>query len=225
VRARRRGSQVALQVADSGIGLTREHRDLVFEEFFQVDNPERDRAKGTGLGLSIAQRAAVLMGSRIGVRSRLGRGSIFGLSLPFAGEAPASAATAYAQAPLIAGLFVVVVEDEAEIRSTLRDLLESWGCVVVDGASADEVLARLNETLRTPDLLLCDYRLADGHTGLQAIARLRQNQGEHVPALLVTGDTTEKFDGLRPADKIQVVNKPLSIQRLRSAIVEVVRAA
>jgi signal transduction histidine kinase len=82
VGLRRRGNQAILQVWDTGIGIAPEHLDSIFEEYFQVGNPERDRAKGLGLGLSLAKRQAQLLGTEIVCRSRLGKGSVFEFRLP-----------------------------------------------------------------------------------------------------------------------------------------------
>lgn len=87
VGLRHRGDQAILQVWDTGIGIAPEHMDTIFEEYFQVANPERDSAKGLGLGLSIARRQAQLLRTEIACRSRLGKGSVFELRLPLA-DAP-----------------------------------------------------------------------------------------------------------------------------------------
>jgi signal transduction histidine kinase len=86
VGLRRCGNQAILQVRDTGMGIAPEHLDSIFEEYFQVDNPERDRAKGLGLGLSIAKRQAQLLGTEIICRSRLGKGSVFEFRLPLVGS-------------------------------------------------------------------------------------------------------------------------------------------
>lgn len=78
IGVRRRGDHALIQVWDTGIGIVPEHIDLIFDEYFQVGNPERDNAKGLGLGLSIAKRLAQALGSRISCRSRLGKGTVFG---------------------------------------------------------------------------------------------------------------------------------------------------
>lgn len=86
VGLRRRGNQAILQVWDTGIGIAPEHLDSIFEEYFQVDNPERNRAKGLGLGLSIAKRQAQLLGTEIICRSRIGKGCVFEFRLPLVGS-------------------------------------------------------------------------------------------------------------------------------------------
>lgn len=88
VSLRRRGNQAILQVWDTGVGIAPEHMSSIFEEYFQVGNPERDRAKGLGLGLPLARRQAQLLGTEIVCRSRIGRGSVFEFRLPLADKPP-----------------------------------------------------------------------------------------------------------------------------------------
>src|SRR5690606_3491097 len=86
IGARRQGAQVRIEVADSGIGIAAEQIPLIFQEFTQLGNPERDRGKGLGLGLAIVERLARLLDAAVGVRSQPGRGSIFWVTVPLSGE-------------------------------------------------------------------------------------------------------------------------------------------
>jgi signal transduction histidine kinase len=89
VLARKRPDELLIEVRDNGPGISQEQQALVFEEFYQADNPERDRHLGFGLGLPTAVRIADLIGARIGVRSRPGAGSVFWVRLPFGAAPPA----------------------------------------------------------------------------------------------------------------------------------------
>jgi PAS domain S-box-containing protein len=82
IGCRRRGGRRWLQVVDSGIGIDAAHQATIFEEFFQVDNPERNSNRGSGLGLAIAKRAADALGLCLTVQSVPGKGSIFSVELP-----------------------------------------------------------------------------------------------------------------------------------------------
>jgi signal transduction histidine kinase len=86
VACRRRGGRGVIEVWDTGIGIAPEHQQAIFEEFFQVANPERDRAKGAGLGLAVVRKTAKLIGAGLTVSSRQGRGTRFRLELPLAEE-------------------------------------------------------------------------------------------------------------------------------------------
>ena len=86
VAMRRRGDHALIQVWDTGIGIAPEHIEAIFDEYFQVGNPQRDPAKGLGLGLSIVKRLAKTLGCQVGCRSRPGKGSVFEFRAPLAGE-------------------------------------------------------------------------------------------------------------------------------------------
>ena len=93
IGARRRGERLAIEVWDSGIGIAGEQLEHIFDEFFQVDHPRRDRGQGLGLGLAIVRRLGALMQHPVGVRSRFGRSSVFSVSVPVAAAGRLPAAT------------------------------------------------------------------------------------------------------------------------------------
>ena len=128
VGCRRRGSSVAMQVWDTGRGISPSHQEHVFREYYQVDNPERDREKGLGLGLAIVRRIAGLLECDLRLHSEHGRGSCFEISLPRASEAatPLSEPTDEIRATSSTGL-VVVIDDEKSIRAGMSALLTNWG--------------------------------------------------------------------------------------------------
>jgi signal transduction histidine kinase len=84
VGCRRRSNRILIQVYDTGPGIPADKLQMIFEDFYQLDNPSRDKTKGLGLGLSIVQRTAHLLGQNVWVASRLGRGSVFSITLPLA---------------------------------------------------------------------------------------------------------------------------------------------
>ncbi|MBX9633702.1 MAG: HAMP domain-containing histidine kinase, partial [Magnetospirillum sp.] len=81
---RYRGDHVLVQVADTGIGIAPDRQDLIFEDFYQINNPARDKTRGLGLGLAIVNRVGRLLDHPISVNSRLGHGSIFSIRVPLA---------------------------------------------------------------------------------------------------------------------------------------------
>ena len=194
VSCRQRGDRLLLQVWDSGVGIAASEQARIFEEFYRVDGgsapPQRD---GLGLGLATVERLAGLMGTPLGLRSEPGRGTVFTLELPpgraARAEAPARSSAAAADAAL-GGRLVVVVEDEPAVRLGIEVLLESWGAVVksFDGVAACEAWSREAAHDATPPaLLIVDYRLERGRSGIEAIAALRARFGADVPAIVVAG--------------------------------------
>jgi CheY-like chemotaxis protein/two-component sensor histidine kinase len=216
---RRHGDRVRIEVWDTGVGIAPEHREAIFQEFYQVGNPERDRAKGLGLGLAIAARLARLLGSRIEMRSHPGKGSVFSIELPV-GVARAEIETANALAPIesLPGARVLVVDDDVLVREAMASLLAQWGCWVTMAATGDEAVAHLSGETEKPDAVLCDYRLPNGETGVDVIARLRAAASREIPAALITGDTApERLREARQAGHA-LLHKPVHPAKLRALL-------
>ncbi len=213
------GLSVRLQVRDSGIGISQEHQDGIFKEFYQVENTARDRSQGLGLGLSIVQRSALLLKHPLALRSSLGRGSCFTIIAPRA-DPSISSEDVLSDAPALVtlvGTRVLLVEDDYNARLAVCGLLESWGCTVYSGASALAAMA-MHERHSDWDVILSDYRLADGDNGLAVVERLRAYAGRTVPACLMSGDTDS---GLMQAAKeagLPLLHKPVRPAKLRSVL-------
>lgn len=165
----------------------------------QLHDAERDPEQGLGLGLAIVRRLVDLLGLRLVLRSRPGRGTVFVLHLPpMLHEAQAdtplpSAASAepsaIKQAALRTGDVVIVIDDNVAIQLAMRTVLSAWGCEVYTAASAQGLMPQLMNLRQAPSLLLCDSRLSDGEDGVAAIAQIREAFNQDVPAILITGDT------------------------------------
>ena len=238
VMARERGDAVWVEVRDTGIGIAPEQSGRIFEEFYQINNPGRDRSRGLGIGLSIVQRLSRLLGHPVQMHSRPGRGTHFRVVLP-AVEAqsggpappfPPEAAEVQAQQrsvmPVLPGR-VLLLDDELEIREAMKGLLLSHAIdahAVADEAGAAAALREAHGEGRPFDLLLCDYRLADGVDGLDAGLRLSQGQGEGagapIPLLLITGETSpDRLQRVRESG-VPVLFKPVVAAVLLQAMAE-----
>ena len=219
VGARRRGNRVAIEVWDSGPGIDAAERERIFEEFYQVGNPERDRMRGLGLGLAIVRRLANLLGHKVELASRLGHGSVFRV-LVSAGDPRGDALVATTPVPeaadSIGGRCIVVIDDEAPVREGTRNLLCSWGCSVIASGDPEEALAALAGAI--PSALLVDYRLRAGLDGLRAIARIRAALGQDVPAMLVSGESSAEELSRIKASGLLLLHKPVPPAKLRSAL-------
>jgi signal transduction histidine kinase len=222
IGCRRGAAGLRLGVYDTGIGIAREEQQLVFEEFYQVGNKERDRSKGLVLGLAIVARLARLMQAKVTLRSEPGRGSAFEVGLALAAHAHAAPEAAVARTAgarrSFAGSLVAVIDDEEMILNATRSLLEQWDCTVVTAASGRKAMEQLSASPRAPDAIVCDYRLRSGENGLAVIDSLRSEFNEDIPALLITGDTGP--DRLREieASGMRVLHKPVQDQALRDEL-------
>ena len=218
VGCRRRRSSVAIQVWDTGRGIPLDQQELVFQEYYQVDNPERDREKGLGLGLAIVRRVADLLECDLRMRSEPGRGSCFEIALPSVSDAATPIRDAFDDscAKASSGL-VVVIDDEKAIRAGMSALLSNWGYEVLTAGSADEAIQLLAGHAAMPDLLICDLRLRDGENGIEAIERLRTEYNASIPAMLITGDTATNRLLEAWASELLVLHKPVPNSKLRAA--------
>lgn len=214
--ARQRGGRVLVSVWDTGPGIAAEHQARIFDEFVQLQNPGRDRRRGHGLGLAIVARLSRLLQHPVALRSRLGRGSCFSLSLPLAQAAERSVSGQAPAAPQpLQGRRVALVEDDEAVRSATMALLATWGCEVWADAAADPLLERLRSDGVRPDRLISDWRLEQGD-GISAIALLRTWAGADVPALLISGETLSHTPEALAALRITTARKPLPASALRA---------
>jgi signal transduction histidine kinase/CheY-like chemotaxis protein len=228
VAARRRGDRLLLQVFDTGMGISEHEQERVFEEFYQVPDvaPALDPAqrKGLGLGLAIVRRLARVIDAPLVMRSVPGRGTAFTLTIP-AGQRPRPAAAPAPRSRAI-GLsleqrFIVVVEDDPAVRGGLEVLLRSWGATVAVFESALACVQwadSIEAVSRRPDLLVVDYRLESGHTGVQVIDHLRGVFGNALPAVVVTGSLMSDQETLAAARGFHLLLKPVVPAKLRAMI-------
>ena len=212
---RRRGETVRVDVIDTGVGVPAEKQSEIFEEFHQLHNPGRDLEQGLGLGLAIVSRLSALLGMRVEVFSREGRGSRFSLSLPVA--AAAVPAPAPAAAPSDRRGRVLIVEDNAILRMSLEDIVTDWGYETVSAASGEEALTRVEAGARV-DAIVTDYRLGAGLTGVEAALEVERLSRRALPKLIVTGDTAkERLEEIR-ASGCDFLHKPVSVEDLRQKL-------
>lgn len=212
------GEQVLLQVEDTGIGIAAAQQLRIFEEFYQVGNPARDRRLGLGLGLATVKRLSDLLGLDVAVQSKPGLGSVFTLRLPLAATPtpPNAAAALVADAPMPGMRRVLVVEDDADSRHALLGLLRSWGCEALGAAGLTDSLALLDAGF-APEALVVDLRLADGANGIDAVQALRSAlQRDALPAVLVTGDVGSAHMRSAQAAGLPVMAKPVKPAQLRA---------
>jgi Na+/proline symporter/signal transduction histidine kinase len=212
---RRRGSQVEIEVWDSGPGIPPHHLAQIFEEFRRFDQPSPWGERGLGLGLSICQRVSRMLDHPISVRSWPGRGSVFGMRVPLADtEAPSKPPRAPAQGGELTGLKVLCLDNDREILEGMEALLGRWG-VEVRVAETVAAARALAESER-PDVLLADFHLHDEMDGLGALAGLRNLCGEQTPALLVTADGSDAVKRAARDLGIPVLTKPVKPASLRA---------
>lgn len=220
---RRRGARAWLEVWDTGIGIPADLHEVIFREFHQLGNPERDRRKGLGLGLAIVQGLARAMSVDISVQSRPGKGSVFRLALPVSKSPWHPADVVATDEPDLSGLRVLLIDDDETVRAAMCDLLATWGCWCEPAASDAEALRILDRF--EPDVVLADYRLRSHRTGLQAVQAVRERMGRGVPAAIITGDTAPERLREAHASGLPLLHKPVPADCLQSMLFSLWREA
>jgi PAS domain S-box-containing protein len=206
--------RVCIHVEDSGIGIPPEELPRIYEEFYQIGSGHRGSGhRGSGLGLSIVRRLVRLLDLELEARSTVGHGTVFSLLLPGRESRPTSAqapetthSSACAEAPR-----VMVLEDDPAVRSATRLLLTVHGYDVLAVATIGEALEAARE--QAIELLITDYHLSAGETGLQAINALRALLGPQLKAVLVTGDP-HAAGGLERDTRLRLLGKPIHAEQL-----------
>jgi two-component system, sensor histidine kinase len=214
---RKRGDKVRIEVRDNGPGIAPEAQETIFQEFVQLDNPERNRAKGLGLGLAIVRRLTTLLKHDLSLRSTPGHGALFAVELPTATPGVIPEGTPTPPAHSLYGLHIVLVDDDALAVASTAGLLESWGCRVSAAAGPELILATLDDRTR-PDIIVCDYQSGGPVDGLATIELLREHFGKAVPAIILSGDTSASVTDAAREAGIPLLHKPVRPARLRALL-------
>jgi two-component system, sensor histidine kinase len=222
VTAKIEGELAVLVVSDTGKGIPAAEHSRIFEEFYQLDNPGRDRSRGVGLGLAIVQRLCELLDAKIAVDSSPGNGARFSVAFPgcVSEQLRPNEGGDPSERPVLVGKTVYVVDDEIDILKSMSALLKVWG-MEVKTADSSENGGQLFRDHGKPDLIIADLRLGSGEHGAAMTDRLRRKYG-HFPVLIITGETAS--DALRQAneDGYAILQKPIAPEALRRAIADAI---
>ncbi len=221
------GGDICFEVWDTGKGIAAADVARIFDDYVQLDNPERDRRRGLGLGLAIVRRSAALLDSRIEVASRLGKGSRFRFrQQPWTGgdAIPARASADEETCLMRRGEPLLLVEDDEDVRAALCNLLSRWGIDFTAESNAEAGLERLKSDRRF-GLVMTDQRLSGGMTGLDLIHAMRAQLSDPPPAIIITGEIDSPLLAEAERAGIVVMHKPVQAARLRRLLGEPVSGA
>jgi len=229
VGVRRAPGGVWLQVHDTGPGIAPKDQERIFNEFERLSNSDQP---GTGLGLTIVRRACQQLGHELEVHSTPGRGSLFRVLLPLADAAALAPRDKVADARGAPGpdaLFqdrtVLVVENDPAMRQAFSFLLGSWGMTVLATDGIEGVGKLLQGPRPRPEIVLTDYRLDQGETGVQVIAQVHAALGRAVPALIVSAECAETIGAASSHLGAGVLEKPVAEADLRQMMRALLGAA
>jgi signal transduction histidine kinase/CheY-like chemotaxis protein len=225
VGCRRRGGMMRIEVCDSGPGIPEDQRQNIFGEFVQLPTQHRERYGGLGLGLAIVDRLRQLLGHEIELISIVGRGSRFAIMASVVEESATSVETTDLPPPAAFaahGGIVLVIDDSPMVQEGMAGLLDTWGYSVLTAGSAEDAFIQLAKRQR-PDLIISDYHLQNGETGIDTIERMNAELNASIPSILISGDTSpERLRDAQDRGYI-LLHKPVDPMRLRAVMLKLIR--
>ncbi|HEY3657550.1 MAG TPA: ATP-binding protein [Steroidobacteraceae bacterium] len=221
VGCRKRAGQLRIEVWDTGPGIAEDQRQNIFGEFYRLGDSVRDQRAGLGLGLAIVERLCRLLDQPIDLTSTVGKGSRFSVAAPIipprkiiADRPPSTQIVLdYSRDKL-----VIVIDDDPPAMEAMAGLLRSWGCCVITGHTGAAALNEVAEHDQPPDLIISDFRLSNGQTGIEAIERMRSEMGIPIPAFLISGDTHSELLQSARASGYHLLHKPVDPMTLRAMV-------
>jgi signal transduction histidine kinase/CheY-like chemotaxis protein len=218
---RRRRNTLSIEVWDSGPGIPEDKRKEIFEEFRRLDEFDGDQERGLGLGLAIADRIAGMLGHPLSLRSWLGRGSVFAISVPLGDRAAVALPrpdTSNLAEDRLAGRCILCLENEPAVLSGIEALLSSWGCRTVAVRDRESAMGWILKEGALPDILLVDYHLDRGESGLELAEEMQDRWGARVPSIVITADHTQDAQTAASTRGCQILRKPVKPAALRAVM-------
>jgi len=222
IGCRYRGDQLRIEVWDSGIGIPEGEQETVFEEFYQLENPGRDRNKGVGIGLAIVKRIATLLNHPLYMHSVTGKGSSFAIQVPLVDNAREE--TQAAQPGITkfdndsTACSVLLIEDDDIVLHANHGLLKTLGYNVIPASGAEVAMQWMASGSPLPEIIISDYRLPGDYDGTELVQQLRTMAGSLIPAIILTGDITLPNDNNYLPENSLLIQKPARLDELVQAI-------
>lgn len=217
--ARRRGDDVRIEVWDTGPGIPGAEQEMIFREFERGPATDPQPSSGFGLGLSIVQHMTRILGHPVDLCSKIGRGTRFSVTVPFAEKLDGVALTLGERSRRtygLAGSKVLMIDSDAEILEAVQALLESWSCETRAVRSLAQFEAVIGEQSFQPDLLLADYNLDHGECGLTAVERLRAMTGSSIPSVIIAAERSASIAQQTRGYRCEILLKPVKPAELRA---------
>jgi PAS domain S-box-containing protein len=214
VVCRAKDAQLQIEVRDTGVGIPKDEVERIFDEFYQVDRGTH-RPEGLGLGLSIVRRLASLLHCTVEVESEERTGTVFRVAVPRA-SAPLEAAAKPQKTASASGGRVLVVDDEREVAEAIALLLNLEGFDLAVASSEAEALEAVASA--APDIIVSDYQLRAGQTGVGVVNAVRKRLSRAVPVVFLTGDTARSELTDSQIAVSTVLSKPVQADELLDAV-------
>ncbi|MGB0663605.1 MAG: NahK/ErcS family hybrid sensor histidine kinase/response regulator [Pontibacterium sp.] len=225
---RRRGDYLKLEVWDTGVGITEDKQQEVFEEFRRIDNPKHSQVQGLGLGLAITERIAKMLDHPIGLRSWPSKGTVFSVLVPIGdsslAQTPKPEKRGWIRSKGLDGVRVLIIDNEPKILEGMSALLKGWSCEVYTALSP-QAAQEIVQGGTQPDIILADYHLSENETGVMAVKQIDPWLLPNTPVIVITADRTDEVKQEVADLGYQLLNKPVRPAGLRAMINKVVATA
>ncbi len=221
--SRRRKDGLEIQVLDTGIGIAEDNIREIFQEFKRFTVKEKFNDKGLGLGLAIVDKLSTVLDHAINVSSTLGKGSCFSVTVPYCNDAVQetddSGFNVDVLSNSIQGARVLVIDNDVEICKAMQLLLSAWGCEIETVQSMEDIRDR-DEAIKKnpPQLILADYHLDNGRTGIEVVEMLNASLDDDVPVIMITADYTNELRQQLKEKGYVLLHKPLKTLKLKVAM-------
>ncbi|MBP6071059.1 MAG: hybrid sensor histidine kinase/response regulator [Aeromonas sp.] len=214
---RRLGDKVRIEVWDNGPGIPLDKQEAIFDEFSRLDHSRTAREQGLGLGLAIARGISQVLGHQLSLRSWPGAGSVFAITLNLATRPvmPSQVAAPVVRDSQLEGIRVLCIDNEEEILIAMASLLGRWGCEVRCAQNQEQALSLIGDGF-LPQLVLSDYHLDDGKTGLQALHMIRLAHGNGIGGIIISADRKSELQTQIREHGFGYVSKPVKPLKLRA---------
>ncbi len=226
IGCRKRGDKVVIEVWDTGCGISDDQMSLIYEDFYQIENKERDRGKGLGLGLALAKRLAESLEHTIDSKSTLGNGSCFSVAVDIAeNKIDDNQAESFMNIMNLSGANILLVEDDMDVLKATKQLLESWGCKVKTARNKDEVMNLIKENpYDNPDIILADNRLPGDASGIDITYLIQEKLQASIPCVIMTGDVERSHVQSIIDQGFPVLLKPIQPAKFRAMLSHLIQA-
>ena len=226
IGCRKRGDKVVIEVWDTGCGISDDQMSLIYEDFYQIENKERDRGKGLGLGLALAKRLAESLEHSINSKSTLGAGSCFSVTVDIAeNNTENNQEESFMNIMNLSGTNILLVEDDMDVLKATKQLLESWGCKVKTARNKDEVMNFIKENpYDNPDIILADNRLPGDASGIDITYLIQEKLQASIPCVIMTGDVERNHVQSIIDQGFPVLLKPIQPAKFRAMLSHLIQA-
>lgn len=211
------GDKVRIEVWDNGPGIPLDKQETIFDEFSRLDHSRTAREQGLGLGLAIARGISQVLGHQLSLRSWPDAGSVFAITLNLATRpvVPSQVAAPAVRDSQLEGIRILCIDNEEDILTAMHSLLGRWGCEVRCAQSLEQAQALIDDGF-LPRLVLSDYHLDDGKTGLQALHMIRLAHGNGIGGVIISADRKSELQAQIREHGFGYVSKPVKPLKLRA---------